>query len=46
MADALEALWTDENLRQRHVTRSLKRAELFTWERCAEQVANVYQAIV
>jgi glycosyltransferase involved in cell wall biosynthesis len=41
MADALEKLYTDDALRADLSARSLERAGLFTWERCARETLGV-----
>ncbi len=46
LAQAMQAVLTDNNLRLALVERGLKRASLFTWERVAEQTLEVYESLV
>jgi glycosyltransferase involved in cell wall biosynthesis len=41
LADALERIYTDEDLHAQLVLRSLERASEFTWDRCARETLNV-----
>jgi glycosyltransferase involved in cell wall biosynthesis len=43
MACALVRLAGDQELRTSLITRGLQRAEMFTWQRCAQQTLEVYQ---
>ena len=45
MSEALEKLLTDENYRKKLAERGLKRAEEFSWEKCARQTLEVYRAV-
>ena len=42
IADAIKCLVSDERLRQTLVARGLERAALFTWQKTAQKVAQVY----
>ncbi len=46
LIDALEALLTRKDLRERHAGAGLKRAKVFSWERVAEQTLDVYREAV
>ncbi len=39
-------LMKDKTLRETLIEKGLKRAELFTWEKCAERTADVYRKVV
>lgn len=41
MADALESMWTDDARRAEFSRRSLERATIFTWDRCAAETLDV-----
>jgi len=45
MADALEKLYTDDELQSKLAARSLERAKLFTWTRCAESTLKVLNSL-
>ena len=38
-------LMRDKALRETLIEKGLKRAELFTWEKCAEKTASVYRKV-
>lgn len=44
-AEAMYNLLTDEKLREEMITKGLKRAKLFSWERSAEKTLNVYKQL-
>lgn len=46
MAAAIQHLQVDPIYRQQFIDRGLARAKLFTWEKTAEQVAQVYEKII
>ncbi len=45
MADALERIWNDQELRDTLSERSLVRAREFTWERCARETLDVLTSL-
>jgi glycosyltransferase involved in cell wall biosynthesis len=45
MAGALERVWTDAALRRTLSARSLERARIFTWERCARETLESLMAV-
>lgn len=45
IADAILALYKNPALRQDLQARSLKRAALFSWEKSAEQVLDIYEQV-
>ena len=45
MADALERVWSDDALHGQLAARSLERARLFTWERCARETLEVLNGL-
>ncbi len=46
IADGLERLYNDENLRRRLSAEGLERAKLFSWERSAQMLHAIYEEIV
>jgi len=46
LAQALDACLTDGGVRDRLVEAGARRAEEFTWERCAEGLESLYRAAV
>lgn len=46
IAEAIKSLCTDSSLVADLVRRGQTRARAFTWERCAEQVASIYQRVL
>ncbi|WP_410507580.1 glycosyltransferase family 1 protein [Methanosarcina hadiensis] len=44
-AEAMYDLLTDENLRKEMINKGLKRAQLFNWEKSAEETRQVYEMI-
>jgi len=46
IAEAMEALCTDFSLAADFIKKGRTRARAFTWERCAEQVACIYQNVI
>lgn len=45
MADALERLWNDPELRDTLSARCIERAKVFTWERCARETLDVLTSL-
>lgn len=45
MADALEKIWKNEELRENLAERGLARAPLFTWQRCAQETLKVLHSV-
>jgi glycosyltransferase involved in cell wall biosynthesis len=45
IAAGMRAMLSDEALRQKMVARGLERAKDFSWEKCARQVLEVFQAV-
>ena len=46
LADAVHKLLTDDALARELSQKGLRRAALFSWERCAQQTVNVYRAVL
>ncbi len=46
LADAIDRILTDSQLRDDLVVRGIRRAERFTWERTARQTAEVYASLM
>ena len=46
LAEAIETVLSDSQLRNRMVERGLARASTFTWERTAEETASVYRHVL
>lgn len=46
LVEAVESICTDKALKKEYILRGHSRAELFTWDRCAEQTADVYRRIM
>jgi glycosyltransferase involved in cell wall biosynthesis len=46
LCQAVLTLYGDETVRRQFAVRALERARLFSWSRCADQVAAVYQSAV
>lgn len=46
MAEALLALWTNEDLRRELIARGLQRVSTFSWTKCAKETLNVYQELI
>ena len=45
LADAIYKVLTDENLKNNMVTKGLKRAKFFSWEKCAMETLNIYRRL-
>ena len=46
IANGLERVLKDENLRKELVSKGLERVKLFTWEKCAERAARAFEEAV
>lgn len=45
LAKAMQEVLTNDNLKQNMVKKGLKRAEMFSWEKCAKEVLEVYEEL-
>jgi glycosyltransferase involved in cell wall biosynthesis len=45
IGDAIRSLVTDDAMRQEYATRTLRRAKLFAWDKCARQTLEVLEAV-
>ena len=45
LAGAIQSVLEDPSLRESLREKGLRRAKLFTWERCAEETLNLYRSL-